>query len=242
MLKQISSAVHVWYEIHGAARDEPYLWNSYLIQVKDRDVLILVDPLPLSAEEIRGVEEFGTPTHILLTCNWHLRESQAFRQKWGCEVHLHQDGLRDLDVPVDGTLQDKDLLWDLIQVIHIPDVHYVEEVAFLVKGDGNTMIVGDLVCGGRMDRGVPDGQLWIHAPEYIQDLQDARNSLRKLSEYSFAKLCFGHGTPITQSAKDVFNEFIENDGAWEKLKAEKVERADASSREFLRNIETKKSR
>ena len=242
MLKQISSAVHVWSEIHGAAREKPYLWNSYLIQVKDSDVIILVDPLPLSAEEIREVEEIGIPTHILLTCNWHLRESQAFRQKWGCEVHLHQDGLRDLDVPVDGTLQDKDLLWDLIQVIHIPDVHYVEEVAFLVKGDGNTMIVGDLVCGGRMDRGVPDGQLWIHAPEYIQDLQDARNSLRKLSEYSFAKLCFGHGTPITQSAKDVFNEFIENDGAWEKLKAEKVERADASSREFLRNIETKKSR
>ena len=242
MLKQISSAVHVWYEIHGAARDEPYLWNSYLIQVEDSDVIILVDPLPLSAEEIQEVEEFGTPTHILLTCNYHLRESQAFRQKWGCEVWLHQEGLKDSEVPVDGTLQDRDLLWDLMQVIHIPDVHYVEEVAFLVKGDGNTMIVGDLVCGGRMDRGVPDGQLWIHAPEYIQDLQDARNSLRKLSEYSFAKLCFGHGTPITQSAKDVFNEFIENDGAWEKLKAEKVERADASSREFLRNIETKKSR
>ena len=242
MLKQISSAVHVWSEIHGAARKEPYLWNSYLIQVKDRDVLILVDPLPLSAEELREVEEIGTPTHILLTCNYHLRESQAFRQKWGCEVWLHQEGLKDSEVQVDGTLQDRDLLWDLMQVIHIPDVHYVEEVAFLVKGDGNTMIVGDLVCGGRMDRGVPDGQLWIHAPEYIQDLQDARNSLRKLSEYSFAKLCFCHGTPITQSAKDVFNEFIENDGAWEKLKAEKVERADASSREFLRNIETKKSR
>ncbi len=242
MLRQISSAMHIWSEIHGAARNEPYLWNSYLIQVKDRDVLILVDPLPLSAEEIREVEEIATPTHILLTCNYHLRESQAFRQKWGCEVWLHQEGLKDSEVPVDGTLQDRDLLWDLMQVIHIPDVHYVEEVAFLVKGDGNTMIVGDLVCGGRMDRGVPDGQLWIHAPEYIQDLQDARNSLRKLSEYSFAKLCFGHGTPITQSAKDVFNEFIENDGAWEKLKAEKVERADASSREFLRNIETKKSR
>ena len=106
MLKQISSAVHVWSEIHGAARDEPYLWNSYLIQVKDRHVLILVDPLPLSTEEIREVEEIGIPTHILLTCNWHLRESQAFRQKWGCQVYLHQDGLLDSEVPVDGTWQD----------------------------------------------------------------------------------------------------------------------------------------
>ncbi len=242
MLKLISSAVHMWSEIHGAARNEPYLWNSYLIQVKDQDVLILVDPLPLSAEELWEVEKIGTPTHILLTCNYHLRESQSFRQKWGCEVWLHRDGLKDSEVPVDGTLQDRDSLWDLIEVIHVPDVHYVEEVAFLVKGDGNTMIVGDLLCGGRMDRGVPDGQLWILAPEYILDLEDARNSLRKLNKYSFVKLCFGHGTPITQAAKDVFDEFIENDGAWEKLKAEKVERADASSREFLRNIETRVSR
>ncbi len=242
MLKQISSTVHMWSEIHGAARNEPYLWNSYVIQVKDRDVLILVDPLPLSAEELRAVEEIGTPTHILLTCNWHLRESQAFRQKWGCEVWLHQEGLKDSEVPVDGTLQGKEFLWDLIQVIHIPDVHYVEEVAFLVKGEGNTMIVGDLVCGGRKDRSVPDGELWINASEYIFDLLNARNSLRKLSEYSFERLCFGHGTPITRLAKDVFNEFIENDGAWEKLKAEKVERANAASREFLKNIATRTSR
>ena len=225
MLKQISSTVYSWSEIHGAARNEPYLWNSYLIQVRDHNVLILVDPLPLSNEEIQEIEEIGTPTHILLTCNYHLRESQRFRQKWGCEVRLHQDGLEDSEVPIDGTLQDKDLLWDLIEVIHVPDVHYAEEVAFLVKGDGNTMIVGDLVCGGRKDRGVPDGELWINAPEYIADLQNARNSLRKLGEHSFEKLCFGHGSPITQAAKDVFNEFIENDGAWEKLKAEKVQRA-----------------
>ena len=241
MLKQISSNVYMWSEVHGAARNEPYIWNSYLIQVKDRDILSLVDPLPLSDEEIREVEEIGTPTHILLTCNYHLRESQAFKQKWGCEIRLHEDGLMDSEVPIDGTLQDRDLLWDLIQVIHVPDVGWAEEVAFLVKGDGNTMIIGDLLCGGRKDRGVLDGELWINAPQYILDLGDARNSLRKLSEYSFEKLCFGHGTPITQAAKDVFDEFIENDGAWEKLKVEKVERADDLSREFLRYMEKRKS-
>ena len=242
MLKQISSNVYMWSEVHGAARNQPYIWNSYLIQVMERGVLVLVDPLSLSVEEIRLVEEFGAPTHILLTCNYHLRESPAFREKWDCEVWLHRDGLNDSKVPVDRTLQDRDLLWDLIQVIHVPDVHYVEEVVFLVKGDGNTMIVGDLLCGGRKDRGVPDGELWIHGPEYSLDLKDSRNSLRKLSEYSFEKLCFGHGSPITQASNDVFNEFIENDGAWEKLKAEKVERADDLSREFLRIMEKRKSR
>ena len=242
MLEKISSNVYMWSEVHGAARNEPYIWNSYLIHVKEQDVLILVDPLPLSAEEIREVEEIGAPSHILLTCNYHLRESQAFRQKWDCEVWLHRDGLKDSEVPIDGTLQDRDMLWGRIQVIHVPDVHYAEEVAFLVKGDGYTMIIGDLLCGGRKDRGVPDGELWINAPEYILDPENARNSLRKLSEYSFEKLCFGHGTPITHAADAVFDEFIDNDGAWEKLKAEKIERAGAASREFLRVMETRKSR
>ena len=143
--------------------------------------------------------------------------------------------MEDAEVPIDGTLKDGDLLWDLIKVIHVPDVHYAEEVAFLVKGDTNTMIVGDLVCGERKDRGVPDGELWINGPEYISDLQNARISLRRLRGHSFDILCFGHGSPITQTAKDVFNEFIESDCAWEKLKSEKVERTDSFSREFLKN-------
>ena len=116
------------------------------------------------------------------------------------------------------------------------------KLRFLVKGDGNTIIVGDLLCGGRKDRGVPDGELWINAPEYILDPENARNSLRKLSEFSFKKLCFGHGTPITQAAKTVFDKFIENDVTWEKLKVEKVERADAASREFLRIMESRSLR
>ena len=131
MLEKISSNVYMWSEVHGAARHEPYIWNSYLVHVKEQDVLILVDPLPLSAEEIREVEEIGAPSHILLTCNYHLRESQAFRQKCDCEVWLHRDGLKDSEVPIDGTLQDRDMLWGRIQVIHVPDVHYAEEVAFL---------------------------------------------------------------------------------------------------------------
>lgn len=242
MLKRISSTVYMWSEVHGAARNEPYIWNSYLIQVEERGVFVLVDPLPLSDEEIREVEEIGAPSHILLTCNWHYRESHVFRQRWGCEVRLHEDGLVDSEVPIDGTLQDRDMLWGRIQVIHVPDVGWAEEVAFLVKGDGNTIIVGDVLCGGRKDRGVPDGEVWINAPEYILNPENARNSLRKLSEFSFEKLCFGHGTPITQAANVVFNEFIENDGAWEKLKVEKFERADAASREFLRIMETRRPR
>ena len=242
MLKQISANVRSWFEIHGAARNQPYLWNSYLIPIPTQDVLVLIDPLALSPEEIREVERIGTPTHILLTCNYHLRESAVFRQRWGCKIWLHQDGLKDSETPIDGTFRDGELLWDLIDVIHVPDCYFAEEVAFLIRGDGNTMIVGDLVCGGRKDRGVPDGDIWKNAPEYISDLHDARNSLRKLGEHSFEKMCFAHGTPIMQAAKNVFDEFVESDDVWEKLRVEQVERSSPFSREFLKGKEASRSR
>ena len=234
MLKRISANVLSWSEIHGAARNEPYPWNSYLILVPRQDVLALVDPLPLSPKKMREVEAIGTPTHILLTNNYHLRESPALRQRWGCEIRLHESGIEDAEVRIDNQLQDRDVLWEMIDVIHIPDMSFADEVSFLVKGEGGTLIVGDALCGGRNDRGVPDGSLWINHPEYFPDLQAARMGLRKLGQYSFERLCFAHGSPITHAASELFAEVIENDDIWTKLKVEQGERASPHSREFLK--------
>ena len=43
-------------------------------------ILALVDPLVASADEIRALEALGPPTHVLLTCNWHLRNAEACRR------------------------------------------------------------------------------------------------------------------------------------------------------------------
>ena len=225
MLKRISSSVYWWVEIHGEARSEPYTWNSHLIQVKTEHVLALVDPLPLSAEDFREVEDLGIPTHILLTCNYHVRESEAFREKWGCKVLLPQEGLKDAEVPIDSTLQDRDLLWNLIEVIHVPDVHFPEEVAFLVKEDDGVMIVGDVVCGGRKDMGIADGEISIPIPfaQYIADIPKARSSLQRLMDYPFETMCFAHGSPVFHRPKDVLKGFIENDAVWESLQKRKNE-------------------
>jgi glyoxylase-like metal-dependent hydrolase (beta-lactamase superfamily II) len=225
MLKRISSSVHWWAEIHGEARNQPYTWNSYLIHVKKENVLVLVDPLPLSADEVREVEELGKPTHILLTCNYHLRESEVFRQKWGCKILVHQEEVQDVEVSIDGTFQDQDRLWNVIEVIRVPDVHFPEEVAFLVKEDGGVMIVGDVVCGGRKDMGIADGEISIPIPfaKYIADIQKARISLQRLLGYPFEKMCFAHGSPVSHRPKDVLKGFIENDAVWESLQKRKIE-------------------
>ena len=93
-----------------------------------------------------------------------------------------------------------------------------------------------------MDRGVPDGEIWINHPEYVADLSRARSSLWKLARYAFDKMCFGHGSPITTGASDLFVQLVENDMAWEKLKSEKIGRTNPASLEFIRTMASRKPR
>ena len=170
MLQQISSHVYCWSEIHGAARNEPYPWNSFLIDVPNEDVAVLVDPLPISPIDTQEIEKIGIPTHILLTCEFHLRESESLRQRWGCEIWANEVELDRYETSIDGTFVHGGRLWDFVDPIYVPDVYFPETV-LLVRDGGGGLIIGDMLSGGRQDAGILDGDLGIYAPEYIADLK-----------------------------------------------------------------------
>ena len=154
MLRQISSHIHGWSEIHGAARIEPYPWNSYLIDVPDEDVVVLVDPLPISSSDAQEIEQIRTPTHIFLTCEFHLRESESLRQRWGCEIWANEVELDRYETSLDGAFVHGGRLWDFIDPIYVSDVYYPETV-LLVREVGGGLIVGDMLSGVGRTRASP---------------------------------------------------------------------------------------
>ena len=162
MLRRISAHVYCWSEVHGAARNEPYPWNSYLIDVPDKDVVALVDPLPISSDGAKKIERIRIPTHILLTCEFHLRESEILRQRWGCEIWANEVELHRYETPINEKLVHGEQLWNFIEVIYVPDVYFPETV-LLVHEIGGIVIVGDMLSGGRQDVGIADGDLGIYA-------------------------------------------------------------------------------
>ena len=176
----------------------------------------MIDPLPLSDAEIKQIEALGVPTHIILTCSYHERSSAQFRQKWGCEILLHENYMREAEIEFDGTFQDRDVLWNLLEVVGVPDVRHREEVCFYLIPDG-VLIVGDLLSGGRADCGIPDGELGFKDPAYLVDLAKARRSLKTLLHLEFNALCFGHGKPILSGAKDALERFVACDATWEEV-------------------------
>ena len=212
MFQHLYGDVYYWTERHGKP-ETTYDWNSCVIGIDQANVLALVDPLPLTDGEIRQIEEIGTPTHILLTCNWHLREGEIFRERWGCEIYLNALGLSEAETTIDGTFKGGDRLWNAVEVIHIPHVGWMEETAFLVKQEKGLLIVGDAVCGGRADIGVPEGEICIFTNqlESIPDRRKARDSLTELMEYPFDAICFAHGSPIPHQAKAALERFLDTD-------------------------------
>ena len=216
MLYQISPSVYSWPETHGAERGEPYPWNSYVIHLPDQNVLALIDPLAASDETLHAIETLGTPTHILLTCEFHLRESEVYQERWGCELHVNEVESDRYDVLIDGLFYHSEKLWDFIDPITITGVYY-PETAFLISESGGILIVGDLLSGGRKDQNIPEGDLGIMGPEYIRDLNKARQSLTKLLGYEYTTMCFGHGVPLYQNARGILRDYIQNDAMWNYL-------------------------
>ena len=195
---------------------QPYRWNSFLVHDDRSRVRVLIDPLPLSDTGVRQIEELGGPSHIILTCNYHERSSAEFRQRWGCEVLLYEHHVQGAEIEFDGTFRDRDVLWDLVEVVRVPDIRHREEVVFYLIPDG-VLIVGDLLSGGRKDCGIVNGAVGFNAPEYLVDLPKARISLRNLLGLEFDSLCFGHGTPVLSKAKEVLRGFVECDATWEEV-------------------------
>ena len=210
MFRHLYGDVYYWTERHGEPQTT-YDWNSYAIRIERANVLVLVDPLPLTEEEIGQIEAIGTPTHILLTCNWHLREGEVYRQRWGCKIYLNALGLSKAETTIDGTFKGGDRLWDVVEVIHILNAGWREETAFLVEQEKGLLIVGDAVCGGRADIGVPEGEIGIFTNQLaaISDRQKARKSLVGLMEYPFDVISFAHGTPIRHQAKAALQRFLD---------------------------------
>lgn len=217
MLTKLTPQLFTWVEVHGASRNQAYNWNSFLVQDERNSIRALIDPLPLSADEIQQIDKLGGPTHLMLTCAYHERSLTEFKRRWDCEVLLHENQVQEAEFAFDDTFADRDVLWDFVEVIRVPDVRHREEVCFYLRSHGGALIIGDLLSGGRKDSGIPDGKVGFNAPEYLVDLDKARLSLSVLLHFEFNLMCFGHGSPVVRGAKEVLKHFIECDFTWTDL-------------------------
>ena len=102
--------------------------------------------------------------------------------------HEVQDGE---DLPIAGGLR----------AIHTPG-HTAGHVSYLWPRHGGVLFVGD--AAGHMF-----GRLGTPSPMFTEDMEEARDSIRKIAALEFDTACFGHGGVLKGRAHAAFRRYVE---------------------------------
>lgn len=176
-------------------------FNGHLLDVGEHR--ILVDPPPLSDDDLSKLSNAGQVDYILLTNRDHQRESAAYKDALNTRVYVPQADAPEMSVTPDKTFVDGELLPGGIWVVHLSNQKSSGESALFIQQGRGILIVGDALLGK------PEGSVSMLPAEKYADPAKAREGLRRLLKYNFDSLLVGDGTSILTGAKAVVTKALE---------------------------------
>ena len=168
-------------------------FNGHLLDVGEHR--ILVDPPPLSDDDLSKLSSAGQVDYILLTNRDHQRESATYKAALNTRVYVPEADAPEMSVTPDKTFVDGELLPGGIWVIHLSNQKSPGESALFLQQGRGILIVGDALLGK------PEGSACMLPAEKYADPAKAREGLRRLLKYNFDSLLVGDGTSILTGAK-----------------------------------------
>lgn len=156
---------------------------------------ILVDPPPMTPEELAQARRGGPVDYIIITNRDHAREAGSYRKEFGCQVMVPETDAPEMELKADRVYKDGELLPGGIWVVHLKDLKSPGECVLFIQQGNGIMIVGDALIGK------PPGSLSMLPAEKYADVKKAREGLRRLLNYNFDALLVGDGASILTGAK-----------------------------------------
>jgi glyoxylase-like metal-dependent hydrolase (beta-lactamase superfamily II) len=198
-MKTIAPGIQQWAFF---SQEKQLDFNGLLLTVNDH--CILVDPPPMDASDRTAVLKGKKVDYILLTNRDHAREADACRGDFQAKVYAPAADAPLMEITVDKTYQDGELLPGGIWAIHLTDMKSPGESAlFLDRGKGY-LILGDALIGK------PAGRLSLLPAEKYADAAMARKSLTRLFKYNFDTVLVGDGVSILTDGKEAVRQAIES--------------------------------
>ena len=133
--------------------------------------------------------------YILVTNRDHARETVQYRKEFSCQVYVPDADASQMDLQVDKTYKDGELLPGGIWAIHLTDQKSPGESALFIQPGKGILIVGDALIGA------PPGELRLLPAGKYADITKARAGLQRLLKYDFDTLLAGDGASILTGAK-----------------------------------------
>jgi len=197
-MKEIVPGVFHWTAKHPRIRIEV---SSYFLAREG----VLLDPL-VPAE---GLDDFpGKPAHVILTNRHHFRQSDRFRDRFGCKIWCVEQGMHEFeDEQRVNPFRWGDDLPGGIVAIEIGALCPDETALWLSRDGGIVALADGVVRDGDGPLGfVPDAFMGDDAESVKQRLKAAYRRL--VGERDFDTLLLAHGMPWVGGARQSLREFV----------------------------------
>src|SRR5207249_4098523 len=116
-MKAIAPGIQQW---SFFSQEKQLDFNGLLLTVNDH--CILVDPPPMEAADRTALLKGRLVDYILLTNRDHVREVEACRRDFKAKVYAPEADAPLMEIPVDKTYKDGELLPGGLWVIHLKDM------------------------------------------------------------------------------------------------------------------------
>ena len=200
-MREILPGIWTW-SVYNAEKQMNF--NGWYLR-KDKEAVV-IDPPPPSPDDLKEIAQRGSPVAILLTNKHHTRATSSIRDTFGCPVWVHEADRPLMEIPVDRTYRDRDLLPCGLRAITVPGGKTPGETAFLLEGAARTLIVGDAVLGK------PPGSLSMLPADKFKDASRALAGLLVLVDQDFEALLLGDGEPVLSGGRKLLERFVRRDG------------------------------
>jgi glyoxylase-like metal-dependent hydrolase (beta-lactamase superfamily II) len=182
-------------------QDRGMNFNGHLIS--NDEGCVLIDPPPLSEQDVAQVEKLGPPIDIVITNRHHTRDAMIPAGRWRSRILLHEADAPAIpqSVRLGGIYHDGDRLPSGLLVITLDHQKSPGESALLCKR-ANALLLGDALIGK------PDGSLNLLPAEKYADAALAREGIRRLLDFSFDSVLVGDGTSILHGGRAAIESFL----------------------------------
>ena len=163
---------------------------------------VLIDPVPMAAEDLEQFDQLGGAAWIVLTNRDHEREAAFFKDRSGARIAAHSADAGLFDRPPDRLLDDGEEIVPGLQAVHLEHGKSPGEIALFWPAL-KLVLSGDLVVGA------PVGRLSLLPDPKLADPPKAALGLRKLLQLDFDAMLVGDGHSILRDARRLLLECLE---------------------------------
>ncbi len=161
----------------------------------------------------RDVERLGMPVVVLLTCRWHVRHAQAFRDRYGARVYAPTDTGHAVEDVVTDRVGDEAVVVPGVLALLTGSPAPNEECVYILTGH-HTAIVGDVLSADDA------GNLRVADPGWYADSEaecawyrdGLAASLERILAYDVEHLLLAHGAPIAPDPETALRSVLSRHG------------------------------